>query len=85
MLLGVLVAGCVEDIGDSYTTFKGDMIYSYLEKKPETYSEFVALIDKAGLKGMLSAYGTYTCLAPTNEAFKKYYSTFGPKFNIDSL
>ena len=31
MLLGVLVAGCVEDIGDSYTTFKGDMIYSYLE------------------------------------------------------
>lgn len=37
MLLGVLVAGCVEDIGDSYTTFKGDMIYSYLEK-PETYN-----------------------------------------------
>lgn len=85
LLLGILTAGCVEDIGDSYTTFEGDMIYSFLEKKPELYSEYIAIVDKAGLTGMLSAYGTYTCLAPTNEAFKLYYKSFGPTFNIDSL
>ena len=85
LLLGIMVSGCVEDIGDSYTTFKGDMIYSYLEKKPELYSEYIAILQKAGLNGMLSAYGTYTCLAPTNEAFKLYYKSFGPKFTIDSL
>jgi uncharacterized surface protein with fasciclin (FAS1) repeats len=61
------------------------MVYSYLEKKPELYSDFVALIDKAGLKGMLSAYGAYTCLAPTNDAFQIYYKSFGPNFNLDSM
>lgn len=80
-----LSTGCVEDIGDSYKTFEGDMIYSFLNKKPELYSEYVAIIDKAGLSGMLSAYGSYTCLAPTNEAFEAYYKSFGPNFNIDSL
>ena len=85
LLLGVLFTGCVEDIGDSYKTLEGDMIYSFLEKKPELYSEFVAIVNKAGLNGMLSAYGTYTVLAPTNEAFNLYYKTIGPKFNIDSL
>lgn len=85
LFLSVTLAGCVEDIGDSYTTFKGDMIYSFLQKRPELYSEYIAIVDRAGLKGMLSAYGTYTCLAPTNEAFKKYYASFGPTYNIDSL
>lgn len=85
LILGALVTGCIPDIGDNYTTFKGEMIYSYLKKKPELYSEFVAILDRSGLNGMLNAYGTYTCLAPTNDAFKEYYKAFGPNYNIDSL
>jgi uncharacterized surface protein with fasciclin (FAS1) repeats len=34
---------------------------------------------------MLSAYGEYTCLPPTNDAFKKYYQSRGSKFTFDSL
>lgn len=88
LLVMVIVFGagfaCTEQT-ETYTTFEGDMIFSYLEKKPEQYSEFVEIIRKAGLKGMLNAYGSYTCLAPDNNAFARYYSSFGPKFNIDSL
>lgn len=84
-ILGSFLTSCVEDVGDSYTTFKGDMIYSFLTKKPELYSEYIAILDKAGLSGMLNAYGSYTCLAPTNDAFKAYYKSFGPNFTRDSL
>lgn len=74
---------CMKD-QQAYEVFKGDMIYSYL-KKDTTYSEYVRIVDKAGLRGMLSAYGSYTCLAPTNEAFRKYYATYSKGFTIDSL
>ena len=75
--------GCVED-NPTLVTFTGDMIYSYL-KKDTAYSEYVKVIDKAGLKGMLNAYGGYTCLAPNNDAFKRFYAQKGPKFDFDSL
>jgi len=86
-LLVILIGyGCNGEISDdSYETFTGDMIYSFLTKSPETYSEFIKVINKAGLKGMLSAYGTYSCFAPTNDAMNTYYKTFSEKFNFDSL
>lgn len=85
-LIVVLGYSCNGDITtDSYVTFTGDMVYSYLEKNPETYSEFIKVIDKAGLKGMLNAYGTYSCLAPTNEAMALYYKSLGANFTFDSL
>lgn len=77
------VTSCMKD-EQAYTTFTGETIYSYL-KKDTAYSEYVRLVDKAGLRGMLSAYGEYTCLAPTNSAFNKYYKTIGPNFKMDSL
>lgn len=68
-----------------YKTFTGDLIYTYLQKDT-TYSEFVKFVDKAGMKGMLSAYGSYACLAPNNTAFRKLYRSLGSsKFNFDSL
>lgn len=84
-LLLLLFNGCTEDIGDNYVTFTGDMIYTYLEKNPELYSEYLKIIDKAGLKGMLSAYGSYTCLAPTNAAFERYYNSLGENFGFEQL
>ena len=60
------------------------MVYSFIEKDTAC-SEYVKIINKIGLKGMLSAYGAYTCIAPNNEAFRKYYNSLGENFNIDSL
>lgn len=79
-----LLVSCTEQV-ETYVTFEGDMIYSLLDKNPQEYSEFVKFIKATGLKGMLSAYGEYTCLAPTNEAFAHYYKSRGEKFSFDSL
>jgi uncharacterized surface protein with fasciclin (FAS1) repeats len=61
------------------------LVYTYMENRPEKFSEFIKVVDKAGLKGMLSAYGQYTCLSPTNEAMHKFYQSQGNNFTIDSL
>ena len=84
-LVVIIGFSCVDNVGDSWTTFTGDMIYSYMEKKPDTYSEFLKVVNKAGLKGMLSAYGNYSCFAPTNAAMELYYKSLGNKFTFDSL
>ncbi len=62
-----------DDIGENFYTFTGDNILTYLEKDTARYSELLKALDKAGMKGLLSSYGTYTFFAPTNEAFRKYY------------
>jgi len=86
ILIIAVVYGCNGDINsDSYVTFTGEMVYSYMQKKPETYSEFLKVINSSGLKGMLSAYGTYSCLAPTNDAMELYYKSLGANFTFDSL
>ncbi|GHU62336.1 lipoprotein [Bacteroidia bacterium] len=68
---------CKEDIGGSRFTFTEDLVFTYLEKDPELYSEFVALLKASGVADLLSAYGTYTVFAPTNEAVRKYYTETG--------
>jgi uncharacterized surface protein with fasciclin (FAS1) repeats len=83
LFFAIFAFSCVEETS-TFKTFTGDMIYSYL-KKDTSYSECVEIIDRAGLKGMLSAYGGYTFLAPTNKAFRRYYAQQGKGFNIDSL
>lgn len=85
-LVAIFVSSCRNEIDEKYlNTFTGDMIYSYMEKDTANYSEFVKIIDKAGLKGMLSAYGASTCLAPNNAAFRTYYKMRGENFGFDDL
>lgn len=79
----VLMPSCVEN-NPALNTFTGDLVYSFL-KKDTIFSEYVEIVDRAGLAGMLSAYGSYTCMAPTNEAFRKYYKSLGVASNVDSL
>lgn len=47
-------------------------IYPYLQSNPSQYSEWVKIIDKSGYAGFLTAYGSYTMFAPTNDAVKLY-------------
>lgn len=82
-LLILFLSSCVKE-EQAFTTFKGEMVYTFLEKDT-TYSEFVKVLDRAGLIGMLSAYGDYTCLAPTNQALRRYYKEMGSTFTINNL
>jgi uncharacterized surface protein with fasciclin (FAS1) repeats len=72
----LLFSTCREDIGDNYVTFQEETITSFLTSQEE-YAEFTTLLNAANLLDLLSAYGTYTCFAPTNEAVSKYYEQKG--------
>jgi uncharacterized surface protein with fasciclin (FAS1) repeats len=85
-LLLFLVHGCYDsdDVGDSFYTFTGETVGSYLEAKPETYSEFAKAIKKAELDDLLKTYNKYTCFAPTNKAMQTYYNALG-KSSLEEL
>ena len=76
-----LCQSCTEDIDTSSRyTFTGKTIISYLQDYPDSYSEYVALLDsvkvsdfsQSSMSQLLSARGNYTCFAPTNEAVQLF-------------
>lgn len=71
--LGVVsFTSCSEEIDDSNLyTFTGQTVIDYL-RSDSTLSDIAKISDRAGMSDRLSAYGTYTCFAPTNEALKVY-------------
>lgn len=72
--LVLVTASCFEEQApSSYYTFLDDNIASYLEKNSEDFSTFIDILKKARVWGELSTYGTYTCFAPTNDAFEEYF------------
>ena len=79
-LLAVILMACHEDIDTSARyVFTESTIASYLEGH-DTYSEYVRLlkeqevnvVTKTTVYQLLTAYGCYTCFAPTNEAIQFY-------------
>lgn len=69
----LFVASCKEDIDESNLyTFTGETVESYLSNRPDSFSNFNYILKRAGMDKILSAYGTYTCFAPTNEAVTAY-------------
>jgi uncharacterized surface protein with fasciclin (FAS1) repeats len=78
MLYGLLYTSCSErDIEKNYYTFTGEMITDYLKKRSDKFSLFYSILEKANLTGVLDAYGSYTCFAPTNEAVSAYMQKKG--------
>ena len=86
---GATFTSCNDEIdAENRFTFKGELISTYLENNPETFSNFCVVLDKAkiGKKASgsvlktLSTYGSYTCFAPTNKAIDDYllneYNTY---------
>ncbi|MBN2165078.1 MAG: fasciclin domain-containing protein [Marinilabiliaceae bacterium] len=75
----VFIVSCVDDdVPNEYvTTFTEDLIGQHLQKNPEDYSEFVKLLQKTNVLGLLNAYGEYTVFAPTNEAMFAFYADNG--------
>lgn len=74
-LVGVLsivyLAGC-SNIDLVQTTTTDVNMYSYLKTHPDRFSEFTAVLDKAGYEGFLDAYGAYTLFVPTNTGVQTY-------------
>lgn len=69
----LFVASCKEDIDESNLyTFTGETIESYLANRPDSFGNFNYILKRAGMDKILSAYGTYTCFAPTNDAVLEY-------------
>jgi uncharacterized surface protein with fasciclin (FAS1) repeats len=74
--MSLFLITCNDNVGDRYVTFEDNLVLSFLESKPELYSEFVEMLKISGVSDLLNAYGTYTCFAPTNDAIKAYYEKF---------
>ncbi len=77
-LLAVVGVSCNDDPNpDNYYTFTGEMVSDYLDNRPELFSDFTEILHRSKMYGMMATYGTYTCLAPTNEAIESYLKTLG--------
>ena len=53
------------------------LIGEYFEQHPDSFSIFLDVLKRSGTLSFLKAYGTYTCFAPTNEAFNAYFTKKG--------
>ena len=80
-LSGAVSQSCTDDIDESNRyTFTGETIVDYLENRSDSFGDFVYILSKAtigresagSVKHLLSTYGAYTCLAPTNDAIQRY-------------
>ncbi len=58
-----------------YRTSTTKMMDEYMASDSSDLDLFLEIVDKAGLRGMVHAYGTYTCFAPTDAAVQSYLST----------
>lgn len=75
---------CSDEPDDAnYYTFTGEMLSEYLKSHAD-YSEYAAIVERAGMMDLLSAYGSYTCFPPTNEAVATYLKKKGLS-SIDEL
>lgn len=83
VMLGGMVSCSDEPDTSNYYTFTGEMMSDYLTTH-EDFSEYAAIVRRAGMMDLLSAYGHYTCFAPTNEAVNTYLSKKGLT-SIDQL
>lgn len=72
-ILILSVLSCVNPLdNETFRTSNVKMIDEYMADPANQLTDFLKLIDKADYRGMLHAYGTYTCFAPTNEAVQQY-------------
>ena len=76
---------CKEDIDESNLyTFTVETIEDYLANRSEQFSSFNYILGRIGYDKILSAYGTYTCFAPNNDAVTQYIdSLYADETNKD--
>ncbi|MBR6121951.1 MAG: fasciclin domain-containing protein [Prevotella sp.] len=72
----VLTSCSDEPDSEHYATFTGEMMSDYLKNRSQ-YSQFTAIVERAGLMDLLSSYGSYTCFLPTDTAVNTYLTSQG--------
>lgn len=79
-LLASVLSGCMDsdDVGESYRTFEGEMVASYVSGR-EDLKEFEKALRMAGAYELLESYGKYTCFVPNDEAMEKWYAAVGKR------
>ena len=67
------LASCTQEIDESNLyTFTGQTISDVLNEHSAEVSDFVYILQRAGLDKMMSSYGRYTCYAPSNNGVQMY-------------
>jgi uncharacterized surface protein with fasciclin (FAS1) repeats len=82
-MLLIVIWGCRKETLVYNTTSDVNMT-AYLDKYPDTFSEFRKILDLTGNASYLGAYGAYTLFAPNNDAIKLYLQDKG-KTTVDQL
>jgi len=76
---------CKEEIDESNLyTFTGETIEDYLKNRDDQFSNFNYILGRIGYDKILSAYGTYTCFAPSNQAIIEYIDSLYDEDNKDN-
>jgi uncharacterized surface protein with fasciclin (FAS1) repeats len=63
--------------GQTFLTSDDVMMDDYIVQSDASMSKFLDIVDRAEFRGMLHAYGIYTCFVPVNEAVDEYLSELG--------
>lgn len=72
-ILMAMTCSCVEEIDMSNRyTFRGMTVSDFLNEHDDLFSHFIYILRRGGCYGLMDAYGTYTCFAPSNEAIERY-------------
>ena len=83
-LFALGVSSCKDDMPeDSLYTYQAEMLSDFLRNN-NNFSQFARIVEKAGKMDLFSAYGTYTCFAPTNDAVSTYLAGLG-KSSVEEL
>lgn len=73
-------SGCMDsdDVGESYRTFEGEMVASYVSGRPDL-KEFEKALRLVGAYELLESYGKYTCFIPNDYAMEQWYAATGKR------
>jgi len=81
LLLSIIITlfSSCKDYMEGKTFLTSDLIMmdEYMQKDTGNLTEFLKIADIAGFRGLLHAYGTNTCFAPTNQAIQAYCTKLG--------
>jgi len=76
-------ASCKDDLaGKTYLVTDEVMMDDYIIQNDLSMERFLDIVDKAGFRGTVHAYGTYTFFVPTNSAVEEYLREKGGLDNL---
>lgn len=83
VLLPLTISCSDEPEAEYFYTFKGEMMSDYLKNRSQ-YSQFTKCVERANLMDLISTYGHYTCLLPSDDAMNVFLQKKGLS-SVDQL